>query len=97
MYDKQGKMTRAGMEQVIRDGGSVLHGGKLHTRLDTLPTAADLAAGDEQATAEALAGIEAQQKSLDAQRQKLLAARAPKSADDDGGDKRQSHKSDAKR
>lgn len=88
MYDKNGKMTRAGMEETIKAGGSVLHGGKLYTRVETLPTAADLAAGDEQATAEALAGLDAQQRSLEEQRTRLLAARAPQKDADDGDQKR---------
>ena len=31
------------MEEVINGGGSVLHEGKLHTRIDTLPSKASLA------------------------------------------------------
>jgi hypothetical protein len=37
MYDKNGTITRAGAEQAIREGGSVLLAGQLHRTVDTLP------------------------------------------------------------
>jgi hypothetical protein len=64
-------LSRADMERVIKDGGSVLHRGILHTRVETLPTEADLAEGDparEQAAREAL---DAQIAALTAQRSRL--------------------------
>jgi hypothetical protein len=74
-HDPQGNLTRAGMEQVLREGGSVLHKGQVIGRAEALPTEADLAAGDEQATAKALEGLKAQRDALDAQEKKLLASR----------------------
>jgi hypothetical protein len=70
-----GKLTRQGMESVIASGGSVMHGGKVITRIEHLPDEADLAQGDEQATQQALDGLAAQRAQLDAQEQKLLASR----------------------
>lgn len=81
--DARGNLTRAGMEQVIREGGSVLHNGRVIGRVEALPSDADLAVGDEQATTAALDGLRAQREQLDAQERKLLAAKgaaAPKPA-----------------
>jgi hypothetical protein len=44
--DREGRLTRAGMEEVIREGGSVLHNGEVHTDLQRLPSSVDLARGD---------------------------------------------------
>jgi hypothetical protein len=76
MYDKNNMLTRAGMEQVIREGGTVQHKGKLYSRIESLPSEADLAAGDEDAERRALAGLEEQQRALDAQRDRLSRAAA---------------------
>lgn len=87
--DAKGNLTRAGMEQVIREGGSVLHKGQLHARVETLPSEAELAEGDEQATTQVLDGIRRQREQLDQQERKLLAsksdatARSAKAADED--------------
>jgi hypothetical protein len=47
LRDPEGRLTREGMEAIIKGGGSVMHGGEPVTDLDALPTAADLARGDE--------------------------------------------------
>ena len=57
------------MEQVILLGGSVLHEGKLHTRVDTLPSRAELAQTDEE-KAVADADIDALIARLEAQKSK---------------------------
>ena len=94
LRDAQGGLTRAGMEQVLREGGSVLHKGQVITTAAGLPSEADLAAGDEDATRRALEGLEAQEKSLQEQRKKLLAAhgdatKAKREAEKGGGGQRQ--------
>jgi hypothetical protein len=60
-----GRLTRAGMEHVIRGGGSVSHNGQTLTRIDELPPEAALAAGDEQAEDQARANIDARRAALD--------------------------------
>jgi len=64
-------LTRKEMEQVITDGGSVLHEGVLHTHVQTLPDEADLAVGDETRMQEARDALDRQMASLAAQRAKL--------------------------
>lgn len=64
-------LTRQEMEQVITGGGSVLHEGRIHDRIDTLPDEADLAQGDEARTNAARDAIDSQIASLTAQRAKL--------------------------
>jgi hypothetical protein len=73
---RDGKLTREGMVAAVRRGGSVLHKGAVINDERKLPSEADLAQGDARATQQALAGLDAQQRELDAQRQKLLAASA---------------------
>lgn len=68
-----GTLTRTQMEAVIRGGGSVLHDGKLHTQLHTLPTEGDLAAGDPQRETQAANALQAQMADLQAQLDKLTA------------------------
>lgn len=67
-------LTREDMEQVIRGGGSILHKGQHLTRIEHLPTEADLAEGDAAASQAALDGITAQRVALDEQERKLLAS-----------------------
>jgi hypothetical protein len=62
------------MEAVVKSGGSVLHKGQVLTRLEHLPSAADLAEGDAEQSKAVLADIERQQKALDAQRKQLTDA-----------------------
>jgi hypothetical protein len=69
---RDGKLTREGMVAAVRRGGSVLHKGAVINDERKLPSEADLAQGDARATQQALAGLDAQQRELDAQRQKLL-------------------------
>ncbi len=72
-------LSRAQMEDVIRNGGSVLHGGRLITRVEHLPTDADLAAGNPEQEAMAAAALEAQIAALQAQHARLTQARMPQS------------------
>jgi hypothetical protein len=45
-YDREGRLTREGMELAIKRGGSVLHEDRPVNDLEALPTAADLAKHD---------------------------------------------------
>lgn len=76
MYDANGKLTRAGAEQAIREGGTVTLNGRMYGKIETLPPETEFAVGDEQATTKALEGLKAQREALDAQEKKLLAANA---------------------
>lgn len=66
-----GSLTRAGMEAVIKAGGSVLHAGTLYTRLDDLPDEATLTEGDTRASAAAGAALDAQIAALARQKAAL--------------------------
>ena len=68
--------TRQEMIDIIATGGGVIHNGQIHTSVATLPTETDLAEGDAALTQAALDGIDEQQRSLDAQRTRLLATQA---------------------
>jgi hypothetical protein len=65
MYDKQGRLTRQGAEQIIASGGSVLHGGHLHTKIDTLPSDAAFSKGDPEREKQARERIRAERDRLD--------------------------------
>ena len=64
-------LSRAEMEQAIQDGGSVLHGGRLYSRIEDLPSAADLARGNPEQEAAAAAALDSQIAALQAQRAQL--------------------------
>jgi hypothetical protein len=68
-----GQLTRAEMEQVIKDGGAVLHNGQTLWKLDHLPSEADLAAGDPEAEAIVQGALDTQIRHLQQQRDKLAA------------------------
>lgn len=70
-------LSRDQMEQVIRSGGSVLHGGRLIGRVEQLPTDADLARGNPAQEALAAQALEAQIAALQAQYDRLTASKAP--------------------
>lgn len=61
---ENGKLTRYGMEQVIKDGGSVMIGGASISRIENLPTEAQLAGADDFKRAQARANLEARQAQL---------------------------------
>lgn len=86
--DKRGQLTRAGMEAVVRRGGSVLHGGRIVTRVEDLPSAAELSQGDQAAEQAARASIDERQAALDRERAVLDQRRAADAAgrDKDKGD-----------
>lgn len=50
--DERGRLTRAGMENIIAGGGSVLHDGHILQRLEHLPSEAELAVYYDRRTAE---------------------------------------------
>lgn len=63
--------TRDQLAKVITDGGSVLHNGQQYTTVESLPTEADLAAGNPAAQKQALASLDAQMEATAAARAKL--------------------------
>jgi hypothetical protein len=85
MYDENDRLTRAGAEQVIRDGGTVhltrrtLNPDgtfKTLTReyktVSSLPSEVEFAVDDPSAHQKALEGLKAQREQLDAQERKIL-------------------------
>lgn len=76
MYDSNHKITRAGAEQAIREGGTVFVGGRLYGRVESLPPETEFAVGDSDATRRALEGLKATRAQLDEQERKLLEANA---------------------
>lgn len=79
--DKRGVLTIPAMRAAIAAGGSVIvpagpNKGRLATHDSHLPTAADLAEGDDTAEREALAALMEQQRTIDAQMSSLARARA---------------------
>lgn len=68
---KDGKLTRAHMEEAIRAGGSVLHDGEIIAKVEDLPDEADLAAGDAEREAAVAAALDEQIARLAAQRARL--------------------------
>lgn len=72
-----GKLTRAGMEQAIKDGGSVIYrkpgdkASKVLTSLAELPTEADLAAGDSQKESQARENLLRQKDAIDKELAKI--------------------------
>lgn len=74
LRDENGKLTRAGMEAVLKEGGSVqLSDGRTVTKTEELPTAAELAKGDPKAEREVEGELKAQMKALQAQLDELKA------------------------
>lgn len=60
-------LSRSEMEAIIAGGGSVLHGGRIITRVADLPSELDLAAGDPEREAAAAAELEQRIAALEAQ------------------------------
>lgn len=82
--DAQGRLTRSGMEQVIQSGGSVLHthvtpleGGharhqsRIISKIEELPSHADLAKGDKQLSDAARLKLMAERQRIDSELAKL--------------------------
>ena len=61
----KGRLTRHGMEQALKAGGSVLHGERIITNAKDLPSEAELASGDIAAEDAARASIAERQAALD--------------------------------
>jgi hypothetical protein len=70
-YTREGRLTRQGMEDVIKRGGSVLLGGQLLGSVGALPSEASLVELDENSINNVEAGIAAQEKALQKQRAEL--------------------------
>lgn len=71
--DALGRLTRAGMEQAIRRGGSVQYQDRLVTNPGELPDEAELVKGDEAQTQALLDSYDQQIAHVQQQRAKLLA------------------------
>ncbi len=56
--------VRKQMEKVIREGGTIMHDGRIIGSFNELPSEADLAKGDKKAEAQARAGLEAEHKRI---------------------------------
>jgi hypothetical protein len=74
LYDN-GKLTRAGMERVIKEGGSVLDGHRLYTTTESLPSEAALAKGDPGKEAAAMAKLQEQMAEIQRQMHELGGSR----------------------
>lgn len=72
-------LSRKDMEAVIAGGGSVMHGGQIHTSVATLPDAVDLAETDEEIAA-AAADVEAEEQQVAAKKEKVANKSARKPA-----------------
>jgi hypothetical protein len=71
--DERGNLTRAGMEKIIRDGGSVMdRNGIIMERLDQLPDEAEMVKGHEEQERALAESLDEQIAGLAAQRSKLL-------------------------
>jgi hypothetical protein len=66
-YDDKGRLTRAGAQQVIAEGGTVHLNGVFYGPGTELPSEADFAKGDPKAEAAARERLVEQRKALDAQ------------------------------
>jgi hypothetical protein len=71
MYNQKGTILRSAAETAIREGGSVLIGGRLYNRVELLPSEADFARGDEAAENAARENILRQRQALDDQLARL--------------------------
>lgn len=69
-------MTREQMEKTIRQGGSVMHGGKIIRDLAELPAAAEISAGDKVQLERELALVDSKIDGLTVERRRLVAALA---------------------
>lgn len=72
-----GVLTRSEMEQTIIQRGSVLYRGRIISRIQDLPSDADLAAGDPAQEAAAAAALDAQIAALQAQRARIGGGASP--------------------
>lgn len=64
-------LSRNEMEQVIRGGGSVLHGGRIISRVQDLPNDADLAQGNPEQEQQLATALDIQIAALTQQRDRL--------------------------
>ena len=70
-------LSREEMVKVIAGGGGVIYNGRIITRVDRLPSEAELAKGDPEKEAATLAEIEKQIAELQAQKALLVREDAP--------------------
>jgi hypothetical protein len=82
-----GRLTRAGMENAIRTGGSVLHGGEVLTRVEDLPEDDQLAQSHQQQQQALAAQYDAQMAAIAAQKAQLGLMTAAASEAGKGGER----------
>lgn len=68
---RSSKLSRRDMEDVIKQGGSVMYKGQVLTHVGHLPPEADLVAGDEEAEKRVAEELQRQRDAIDAQLAKL--------------------------
>lgn len=78
--------TRAQLERIIADGGSVLHGGRHINRVEDLPTDEELAGDDDAAKQQIADDLQRQIADLQTRRDALLADQAAEPEDEAGSD-----------
>jgi hypothetical protein len=94
---KDGRLTRAHMEEAIKSGGGVLVEGQVITRVEDLPSDVKLAEGDQARTAALASSIDAQIAALTQQRAALggtptvAQAPAPKGEEGSGASGQMTH------
>lgn len=69
--DSDHRLTRRGMEAVIRAGGSVMHNGRFVSRVEELPSQADLAKGNPEMERATRASLQQHRDYIDAEIAKL--------------------------
>jgi hypothetical protein len=69
--DGRSRLTRPGMLQALREGGSVIHNNRIITREADLPSETELAEGDPQAIERARANLRERRAALDADEARL--------------------------
>lgn len=88
-------LTRAQMEQAIQDGGSVVVNGQILSRIDDLPSEADLAQGDAAKEQAARAALDQQIARLLSERAKLSQEAQPQEAQSQPEAQNQAQEQDA--
>jgi hypothetical protein len=71
LRDESGNLTRAGMEQALREGGAVMYHGNVIETVDDLPDEVELVKGNERARKALADSLDAQLAALSTQRARL--------------------------
>lgn len=79
--DSQGRLTRAGMEEVIKNGGSVMFRGRNISTAQDLPYDEQIVAGDDAAENQVLRQIDDTIRSLETRKNSILESRTVRDKD----------------